>query len=89
MVPDTGDRGEKDMKKKIRYEDAPADIAEAIEAGEVVIDLIPGPDQLIRKKKPITIRIDDDVLDWFKTLGKGYQTRINAILRSYMQTHQK
>jgi uncharacterized protein (DUF4415 family) len=88
-VPDTGDRGEKDMKKKISYKDAPADIREAIETGEVVMDLIPGPDQLIRKKKPITIRVDDDVLNWFKTLGKGYQTRINAILRSYMQTHQK
>ena len=66
-----------------------ADIIEAIETGKVVVDLIPGPDQLIRKKKPITIRIDDDVLDWFKTLGKGYQTRMNAILRTYMQKHQK
>ena len=77
------------MKKKISYEDAPSDLIEAIETGEVVMDLIPGPDQLIRKKKSITIRVDDDVLDWFKTLGKGYQTRMNAILRSYMQTHQK
>ena len=86
---DTGDKGGKDMKKETSYKDAPADIIEAIETGRVVVDLIPGPNQLVRKKKPITIRIDDDILDWLKTLGKGYQTRINAILRSYMQTHQK
>lgn len=35
-------------------------------------------------KKPITIRLDADLLDWFKSQGKGYQTRINAVLRVYM-----
>ena len=33
------------------------------------------------------LRIDTDVLEWFKTSGKGYQTRINAILRSYYEAH--
>jgi len=37
------------------------------------------------KKKPISIRVDDDVLDFFKKQGPGYQRRINAVLRSYMQ----
>jgi uncharacterized protein (DUF4415 family) len=37
------------------------------------------------KKKAISIRIDEDVLDYFKTDGAGYQRRINAVLRSYMQ----
>ncbi len=32
-------------------------------------------------KEPLTIRIDADVLAWFKAQGKGYQTRINAMLR--------
>ena len=36
-------------------------------------------------KKPVTLRLDRDVLDWFKSTGKGYQTRINAILRSYVE----
>jgi uncharacterized protein (DUF4415 family) len=36
-----------------------------------------------RRKQPITIRLDPDVLVWFR-LQKGYQTRINAILRTYM-----
>ncbi len=39
-------------------------------------------------KKSITIRIDDDVLTWFKAQGQGYQTRINQLLRKYMETHQ-
>ena len=38
-------------------------------------------------KKPITLRVDRDVLEWFKSTGKGYQTRINAILRSYVEAH--
>jgi uncharacterized protein (DUF4415 family) len=33
----------------------------------------------------ITLRLDADVLDWFKSGGQGYQTRINAILRAFMQ----
>jgi uncharacterized protein (DUF4415 family) len=38
-----------------------------------------------RAKPAITIRLDPDVLDWFKGQGKGYQTRINAVLRMYME----
>jgi len=38
-------------------------------------------------KKAVSIRLDEDVLDWFKRHGKGYQTRINAVLRAYVQTH--
>ena len=36
-------------------------------------------------KKPLTIRLDADVLHWLKGQGKGYQTRINAILRNEME----
>jgi uncharacterized protein (DUF4415 family) len=35
-------------------------------------------------KKPLTLRVDADVLAWFKSQGKGYQTLINKILRSAM-----
>jgi uncharacterized protein (DUF4415 family) len=37
------------------------------------------------KKKAVSLRLDADVLDWFKDQGKGYQTRINAVLRMYVQ----
>lgn len=36
-------------------------------------------------KKPITLRLDADVLAWFKKQGRGYQTRINRALRKAME----
>lgn len=38
-------------------------------------------------KKGIFLRLDPEVLDFFKQQGKGYQTRINAVLRAYMKAH--
>lgn len=35
-------------------------------------------------KEPISIRLDSDVLHWFRSKGARYQTRINAVLRSYV-----
>ena len=35
-------------------------------------------------KKQITLRIDEEVLEWFKSQGKGYQGRMNDALRNYM-----
>jgi uncharacterized protein (DUF4415 family) len=37
------------------------------------------------KKRAISIRVDEDVLAYFKREGEGYQRRMNAVLRSYMQ----
>ena len=37
-------------------------------------------------KKHINIRLDADVLDWFKATGRGYQTRINNVLRAYVES---
>lgn len=39
-----------------------------------------------KPKETITIRLDSDLLEWLRR-QKGYQTRINAVLRSYMQAH--
>lgn len=41
------------------------------------------------KKKAISIRVDEDVLDYFKKQGEGYQRRINAVLRSFMNEKKK
>jgi len=41
-----------------------------------------------RSKQAVTIRYDYDVLEWFKAQGKGYQTRMNAVLRAYVEAHQ-
>ncbi len=40
-------------------------------------------------KAQVTLRIDSDVLSWFKRRGPGYQTRINALLRAYMEAHKR
>lgn len=40
------------------------------------------------RKKQLTIRLDVDVLSWLKNQGRGYQSRINAILRAYYEAHQ-
>ncbi len=42
-----------------------------------------------RKKTQIALRLDDDVLTWFKAQGPGYQTRINAILKAYKEAHEQ
>tara|TARA_R110002110_G_scaffold85682_1_gene222960 strand:+ start:657 stop:965 length:309 start_codon:yes stop_codon:yes gene_type:complete len=39
------------------------------------------------EKVKVGIRLDSDVVEWFKSTGKGYQTRINAVLKSYMDAH--
>jgi uncharacterized protein (DUF4415 family) len=39
-----------------------------------------------RRKESVTIRLDADLLQWFRS-ERGYQTRINAILRTYMKAH--
>jgi uncharacterized protein (DUF4415 family) len=41
------------------------------------------------KQSSITLPIDADVLDWFKSQGNEYQTRMNTVLRSYMEKHRK
>ncbi len=40
-------------------------------------------------KADIHIRLDADVVDWFKAQGKGYQTRINAVLRAFVGTRRR
>jgi uncharacterized protein (DUF4415 family) len=40
-----------------------------------------------RRKAHASLRLDADMLDWFKSQGRGYQTKINAVLRSYFQQH--
>ena len=38
-------------------------------------------------KQPVTIRLDSDLVAWFKDQGDSYQTRINAALREYVERH--
>jgi uncharacterized protein (DUF4415 family) len=40
-------------------------------------------------KTPVNAKFDVDVVEWFKSQGRGYQTRMNAVLRKYMEAHRK
>jgi uncharacterized protein (DUF4415 family) len=40
-----------------------------------------------KNKAQVTLRVDSDVLEWFKSQGRGYQTQINSLLRAYMEAH--
>lgn len=39
------------------------------------------------KKTALSLRLDPRVISWFKEQGPGYQTRINSVLRSYVEAH--
>ncbi len=41
----------------------------------------------VPRKAQLTLRVDSEVLDWFRKQGQGYQTKINALLRAYMDAH--
>ncbi|NNE67843.1 MAG: BrnA antitoxin family protein [Pyrinomonadaceae bacterium] len=67
----------------IDFSDTPELTAEMFARGIVRKGLKPVP-----RKTQLTLRIDTDVLNWFRKTGSGYQTRINALLRAYMKAHE-
>lgn len=68
----------------IDFSDTPEVPAEMFARGIVRRGLKPIP-----RKKQLTLRVDSDVVDWYKKQGPGYQTRINSLLRAYMKEHQR
>jgi uncharacterized protein (DUF4415 family) len=68
----------------IDFSDSPEVTAEQFAKATVLKELAPTP-----RKVRLTLRLDADVIDWFKAQGPGYQTRINALLRAYKDAHRK
>lgn len=62
--------------------DAPAWTPEMFAQAVVRKGLEPAP-----RKSLLSLRIDSDVLQWFRAQGRGYQSRMNALLRAYMKAH--
>lgn len=52
---------------------------------EIVRDIVRQGLPAVPRKTAVSLRLDADVLDWFRAQGAGYQTRINAVLRAYME----
>jgi uncharacterized protein (DUF4415 family) len=63
--------------------DAPA-LSVGAELWEDARVLMPPPG-----KSSIHLRVDSDVLEWFKQQGRGHLTRMNAVLRSFMEAHKQ
>jgi uncharacterized protein (DUF4415 family) len=72
-----------DLKKVDRVREEQIDYSEIPELDDAVFaqPLVEWPP----KKETITMRVDSDVLGWFKQQGSGYQTRMNLVLRHYME----
>jgi uncharacterized protein (DUF4415 family) len=68
----------------IDYSDIPPVSPEMFARGVLRRGLKPVP-----RKKQLTLRIDADVVEWYRAQGLGYQTRINALLRAYMEESRK
>ncbi|NWE54607.1 BrnA antitoxin family protein, partial [Brevundimonas sp. P7753] len=64
-----------------KLSDQEIDTSEIPELGE---DFFRRAELRVPVKRAVTIRLDADVLEWFKGKGTGYQTRINQLLRQYM-----
>jgi len=74
----------KELRKLAARPDREIDLSDIPEIREIPSDAVIG--RFYRPKKAtVTIRLDADVLAWLKATGDGYQTRINAILRTAMQ----
>ena len=69
------------------------DLAKFKPAGEVLPALLKtklmmrGRPKVDNPKKTISIRLSDDVLEYFKSTGKGWQTRMNEVLEQYVVSH--
>lgn len=64
--------------KDISYADSPATSKEFWKDAEVFMP---------KHKVPVPLRLDEDILSYFKEEGTGYQSRINAVLKAYVNAH--
>ena len=70
-------------------EDIAKAVAEDPDAAPLDIDWSKAKLVLPLGKENVTLRVDRDVLAWFRATGKGFHTRMNAVLRAYMEAHKQ
>jgi uncharacterized protein (DUF4415 family)/uncharacterized DUF497 family protein len=90
----TGERGggmkkqsQTDMSKLRNMRDEDIDYSDIPDYGDDAAFWARAEVVLPKSKVAISIRLDQDVLEWFKAQGHGYQARINAVLRAYKEAH--
>jgi uncharacterized protein (DUF4415 family) len=83
-------RSDWDRVKNLTDEEIERAIAEDPDAGTLPESWPEGVEiGMPKAKERITVRLDTDVLDWFRTQGKGYQTRINAVLKAFVDSQKR
>jgi uncharacterized protein (DUF4415 family) len=70
-------------------EDIAKAVAEDLDAAPLDIDWTKARLVLPPGKENVTLRVDRDVLAWFRATGKGFHTRMNAVLRAYMEANRR
>jgi uncharacterized protein (DUF4415 family) len=82
-------KGKTDWRRLDRQTSAQVeDIAARDRDGSPMSDTEWARAEIVRPEKvAVGIKLDSDVLDWFKDQGKGYQTRINSVLRRFYEVH--
>ena len=79
----------KQMKRLREMKNGDIDLSDAPASPRDAVWTRPGALVPVGNKKQITVRLDADVLEFFRKTGSRYQSRINAALREYMKAHEK
>jgi uncharacterized protein (DUF4415 family) len=82
-------KSQTDWKRVDEFEDKDIDLSDVPEVPAEMFarSIVRRGLKPVTRKSQLTLRVDSDVLEWFKEQGQGYQTKINALLRAYMEAH--
>jgi len=74
-----------DLERLRSMKDEEIDLSDIPELDESFFDkaVVMAP----KPKSSVCLKLDQEVVEWFKSQGKGYQNRINSLLRAYMETY--
>jgi uncharacterized protein (DUF4415 family) len=89
--PTISKKSKTDLKRLAALEDKNIDLSEipAITPKMFAKAVVRRNLEQVPRKEQLTLRIDSDVVKWYRRQGPGYQTRINLLLRAYMEEHLK
>jgi len=86
---DTSKKSRTDWKRVDKLKDEDIDLSDIPEVSPEMFAraIVRRGLEPVSRKVQLTLRLDSEVLDWFRKQGQGYQTKINALLKAYMDAH--